>query len=122
MAQYMLLLCGVNEELEKYSPEELQKLFEKYDDWVEEIKEQDKLCAAQKLKDEVRHQVTTKNKQVVDGPFVETKETIGGYFVVECDRLEEAVAIARKCPVLLHGGSVEIRELWTDACRYSSGR
>lgn len=120
MAQYILLLRGANEQLDTYSAEELQNLFEKYDAWVEEVKQQDKLRGAQKLKDETRYEVGVKNGKVFDGPFAETKETIGGYFVVECDKVEEAVAIAKRCPVLLHGGSVELRELWTEACRYSS--
>ena len=120
MAQYILLLRGFNEQLDTYSPEELQKLFEKYDDWVEQIKSQDKLRAAQKLRDHVRHEVVSKNGKIIDGPFTETKETIGGYFVVECENVKEAAEIAKKCPVLQHGGSVEIRELHIDACRYSN--
>lgn len=120
MAQFILLLRGINENLKTYSPEELQKLFEKYDSWVAGINKADRLRGAQKLKDEVRHSVAVQNDSIVDGPFTETKETIGGYFVVECDELREAVEIAKKCPVLLHGGSVELRELLTDDCRYSS--
>ncbi|MCH7754273.1 hypothetical protein IH970_03990 [candidate division KSB1 bacterium] len=97
MAQFILLLRGVNEQLNHYSPEELQK-----------------------LKDDVRHRVTVKNGEIVDGPFTETKETIGGYFVVETNELQEAVEIARKCPILSHGGSVEIQEIHLGACRQSS--
>ncbi len=119
MAQFILLLRGVNEQLNNYSPGELQKLLEKYDAWIESVQDEDKLRGAQKLKD-VRHQVTLKNGEIVDGPFTETKETIGGYFIIETSELQEALEIARKCPILSHGGSVEIQEIHLGACRQSS--
>ncbi len=119
MAQFILLLRGVNEQMNNYSPEELQKLLEKYDAWIESVQNKDKLRGAQKFKD-VRHQVTLKNGEIVDGPFTETKETIGGYFIIETSEVQEALEIARKCPILSHGGSVEIQEIHVGACRQSS--
>lgn len=119
MPQYILLLRGTNEQLDRYSAEELQRLFEKYDAWVEGFKQEDKLRAAQKLIDGVRHEVRAQDGQIVDGPFAESKETIGGFFVVECETLQDATEIAKKCPVLMHGGSVELREIHVGACRYS---
>ena len=119
MAQYILLLRGVNEQVTDYSPEDLQNLLEEYDAWVEGIKNAGKLRGAQKLKDEVRQVVEVRNGRITDGPFTETKETVGGFFIVECDTAQEAVEIAKLCPVLTHGGSVELREIFTDACRYS---
>ena len=55
-----------------------------------------------------------KNKMpiVSDGPFIETKEVIGGYFLIECENYEEALEIAKQCPHALHGiGPVEVREI-----------
>ena len=46
-----------------------------------------------------------------DGPFVETKEALGGYFVVEAANLDDAMAWAGKMPVFQTGGSVEIRPI-----------
>jgi len=46
----------------------------------------------------------------VDGPYTETKEIIGGYFLVEADSLEEAVELAKGCPAAAFGG-IEVREL-----------
>ncbi len=119
MPQYILLLRGINEQLENYSPEQLQQLLEEYDRWVESIRNEGRLRAAQKLRDEVRHEVVLQEGKVIDGPFAETKETVGGYFVVEYDTIQEAVQKARVCPVLTHGGSVELREIHSEACRYS---
>jgi len=47
---------------------------------------------------------------VVDGPYVETKDVIGGYFVVEADSMEEAAELARVCPAAAYGG-VEVRAI-----------
>ena len=47
-------------------------------------------------------------KRVQDGPFAETKETLGGFFAVEVDNLDDALAWAEKCPAV-HYGKVEIR-------------
>jgi hypothetical protein len=44
-----------------------------------------------------------------DGPFAETREQLGGYRVVECQDLDEAIAIARRIPTLRAGGSIEVR-------------
>jgi hypothetical protein len=46
----------------------------------------------------------------VDGPYVETKEVIGGYFVVEAESLAEAVELAKDCPAAAYGG-VEVRQI-----------
>ena len=51
---------------------------------------------------------------VTDGPFVETREQLGGYFVLDCDSLDEAVALAAKIPGARHG-TVEVRPGHVDA-------
>lgn len=48
---------------------------------------------------------------VTDGPFAETKEQVGGYHLVECRDLDEAIAIAKRIPTLPFGGTVEIRPI-----------
>lgn len=48
---------------------------------------------------------------VTDGPFMETKEHLGGYHLIECDSLEEAVGVAARIPTLPAGGTVEVRPL-----------
>lgn len=49
---------------------------------------------------------------VTDGPFAETKEAVGGFDIVECDSLEEAVEVAGRHPVVEGGGTIEVRPLW----------
>ena len=48
---------------------------------------------------------------VTDGPFAETKEQLGGYHLVECGGLDEAIAIAKRIPTIPFGGAVEVRAL-----------
>jgi hypothetical protein len=52
---------------------------------------------------------------VADGPFAESKEAIGGYFLLKVDSIEEAVAIAKDCPGLAYGARVEVRPV-AEAC------
>jgi hypothetical protein len=46
---------------------------------------------------------------VTDGPFAETKEQLGGYFLLECDSLDDAIELAGKIPAAKQGGAVEVR-------------
>ena len=48
----------------------------------------------------------------VDGPFTESKEVMGGYYVIECDSMAEALDWARRVPLAY--GSVEVRPVWAD--------
>lgn len=48
---------------------------------------------------------------VEDGPYSETKEQLGGFYVIEAENLEAAVDWARKCPAHTHGGHVEVRPI-----------
>jgi hypothetical protein len=50
-------------------------------------------------------------KVVTDGPFVESKEIVGGYSVIQADTIQAAAELAHGCPALLSGGSVEVRPL-----------
>jgi hypothetical protein len=57
--------------------------------------------------------IRSKNGKVVttDGPFVETKEQLGGYYIIEAANLDEALKIARRIPATPHGGAVEVRPI-----------
>ena len=52
-----------------------------------------------------------KNRTVTDGPFAETKERLGGYYLVEADSIEDAAELAAKIPSARLGGSVEVRQV-----------
>ena len=111
MSQFMLFIRN-GEEPNELSPEQIQQAIQRFSAWARKLREQGKLVAAEKLKDNEGLLLRTRNGQiVVDGPFAETKETIGGYFIVEAATLDEAVELTKECPALSNGGIVELREI-----------
>ena len=90
------------------SPEQMQQMFAAYKAWMEKFKD-DILDMGDKLKAEGR--VVTASG-VADGPFVETKEVVGGYMIVSAANFDGAVEVVRACPAVhAPGASMEIREL-----------
>jgi hypothetical protein len=55
--------------------------------------------------------VSGREKRVTDGPFAESKDVVGGYIVVEAADLNHAAELARGCPILEAGGTVEVRQI-----------
>ena len=81
--------------------------------FADELQAEGKLLAVQSLTsqaDAARVEVRTGRTQVVDGPFAEAKEMIGGFFLVDCASREEAVALAARCPAA-QWATVEVRSL-----------
>jgi hypothetical protein len=101
---YMLLFRGTD--LRKgLSPEELQKVT---DNWFKRLTEEGKAVAGNPLEREGKI-VSGKDRVVSDGPFAESKEAIGGYFLLDVPTIDEAIAIAKECPGLPYGIRVEVR-------------
>jgi hypothetical protein len=104
---YMLLFRGT--ELRKsLSPEEMQRVSENWMAWFRRLTEQGKAVAGNPLEREGKI-VSGKDRIVSDGPFAESKEAIGGYFLLDVATMDEALAIARECPGLPYGIRVEVR-------------
>ena len=91
--------------------EELQKAMDKVMTWFGELNERGRIKGAQPLGTEGRVISGTDGRFVLDGPFTETKEAVGGYLVLQADNLDEAVEIARSMPTLRYGISVEVRPI-----------
>ena len=90
------------------SPEELQKVTDNWMAWFKRLTDEGKAVAANPLEREGKI-VSGKDRVVSDGPFAESKEAIGGYFLLDVATMDEAVAIARDCPGLPYGIRVEVR-------------
>ena len=103
--EYLLLFRGSQWD-KGLSVEQLQKAMDQFRGWFERLQKEGTVKAGQPLEREGR--IVTRST-VADGPFAESKEAIGGYFLVHADTLDQAVAIARQSPVLQYGGSVEVR-------------
>ncbi len=93
------------------SPAEQQLAMSRFLSWSERLSAEGILKAGQPLMDDARI-VTGKNGRVVaDGPFAESKEAVGGYFLIRAASFDQAVALAQECPILEHGGALEVRPI-----------
>jgi hypothetical protein len=90
------------------SPEQMQQIADNWMAWFNRLKDEGKCTSGNPLEREGKI-VSGKNRVVSDGPFAESKETIGGYFLLKVNSLDDAVAIAKECPGLPHGIRVEVR-------------
>jgi hypothetical protein len=90
------------------SPEEMQQISDKWMAWFKGLMASGKAVAGNPLEREGKI-VSGKNRVVSDGPFAESKETIGGYFLLKVNTMDEALAIAKDCPGLPFGIRVEVR-------------
>lgn len=90
------------------SPREIQDGLQTMMAWIEGLRQKGLLRDGQPLMPEGRI-VTGSRTSVTDGPFVEAKEAVGGYLLVNAPTLEEAVALAKECPTLKYGLFIEVR-------------
>ena len=110
---YMLIFRG-NDWHKGLSPEEMQQVSDRWMAWFKGLTEQGKAIAGNPLEPTGKI-VSGKNGRVVaDGPFAESKEAIGGYFLLKVETLDEAVAIAQQCPGLPHGVRIEVRPVMAE--------
>ena len=110
MKEYLML---IRENLENYgnmSPQEMQDDISKHVQWVEELVKNGNFKGGNPLTPSGKH-VKGSDKIVTDGPYIETKEGVSGFYFLLADSLEEATRIAKGCPSLAIGGTVEIREI-----------
>ena len=93
------------------STDELQQAMNKVMAWFENLDKTGKVKGAQPLGAGGRTITGTDGQFVVDGPFTETKEAVGGYLILKADNFNEALEIARTNPVLRYGITVEVRPI-----------
>jgi len=110
---YMLLMIEPPQQRRTRTEAEGRAVYERMLKFGAELKKRGLLIATESLKsqsDAVRLQVRGGRTQVVDGPFSEAKEMVGGFFLIDCKTREEAVAIAATCPAA-EWCTVEVRAL-----------
>lgn len=97
------------------SPEERLQGMRHWNDWVDRLAASGRIRAADPLESSGRVVGGARGEHVTDGPFAEARELIGGYFLVSAADLDEATAMARECPFLSYGMTIEVRPI-ASAC------
>jgi hypothetical protein len=109
MKDFMLLFRGASQQY-GFSPEEMQGHMQKWFAWVDQLKSKNIYVSGEPLLPDGKT-VAGKKAIVTDGPFAESKEIIGGFFIIKAASIEEATEIAKDCPDLPLEGTVEVREV-----------
>ena len=113
-SSFMLIFRDTTpEKYETLSPEERKRSLDRWNAWYDGIAATGQMDHGHPLKSGGRVVSSRRGETVFDGPFSEAKETIGGYFVITARDLDEATEIARKCPNLQYGMTVEVRPVAT---------
>jgi hypothetical protein len=111
MKEYLFLFRGGDTASLQQSPEKMQAHMQQWMLWMDNLGKQGKFIGAQPL-NQTGKKVTGSKKAVTDGPFMEGKEMVGGYLMCKAKTYDEAVEIAKGCPILeFEDGVVEIREI-----------
>jgi hypothetical protein len=111
--QYLLLIYDSEAVLGKMSPADQSKMLEDYGKFTNEIKEKGKHLAGHQLKPVATAttvRVRDGKRVTTDGPFAETKEQLGGFYMINANDLDEAIAIAARVPSA-KVGSIEVRPI-----------
>ena len=109
--RYMLLIYGKESDWDGVPPERVGEIMGAYNAYTEKLQKAGVLISG----DELNVVATAKSVRgvggtsIVDGPFVDTKEALGGYYLIECGSDADALNWARQAPTMMHGGGVELR-------------
>ncbi|HVP53616.1 MAG TPA: YciI family protein [Candidatus Eisenbacteria bacterium] len=109
MAQYGLILYGDPTRWKKISPEEMQKVTDKYMEWGRKAASAGFLRSSHRLAEDVGK--VMRGAGVTDGPFSETKEILGGFYLIEAASYQDAVKLTTGHPHIEYGGTIEVRQL-----------
>ena len=112
--RYALLICADENAIEAQSPQEGEAMLSRYVAFGEEMGKRGVLQGGERLRpttDATCVQVRDGQVVTTDGPFAETKEQIGGFYLVDCNDLDEAIEVASKIPGAQHG-TIEVRPIW----------
>jgi len=109
--EYLLLIYHTESQFESQTEAERQKMYSGYRELREDLVQKGKFKGGNQLQNTSNAttvRVRNGKQSVTDGPFAETKEQLGGYFLVDAKDIEEAKAIAARIPSS-HSGSIEVR-------------
>jgi hypothetical protein len=113
MPDFILLLRRPAGPPPALSPEQVSAITEDYIGWGKRMRAEGRLKAGEKLTDDGGHVMTAEAGRVIvtDGPYAESKELLGGFYIVAATDYHEACRLAEGCPHLKYGGNIEIRQI-----------
>ncbi len=109
MKDYLFLYRTDYNGMPQWTPAEAESMMKKWMDWLGNIAAQNKLVSkGNRLNNSGK---VLKGDMVTNGPYTDIKESLGGFSIVKASSYDEAVEIAKGCPIIATGGSVEVREI-----------
>jgi len=111
--QYLILIYGDEKQFANLSSAEVQQMYAQYAQYSADLAAAGVIRGGAELKPtSMATTVRVRNgkTQLTDGPFAETKEQLGGYYLIDVPNLDEAIKWAARCPSA-HDGSIELRPL-----------
>jgi hypothetical protein len=109
MAKFMYLFRSNPSGYRSMSPEQMQQTMKRWMDWKDSLEKNGHLKQLGERLDGTGKVVRGKDKVVTDGPYVEVKDFIQGYMMVDAENMDKAVELSKGCPILDSDGTVEIR-------------
>ena len=113
MKEFTLIFRNSNTPGFTPSPEQMQEITNSWMNWMGSIAAQNKLADRGNRLSMSSSKTVRANNVVTDGPYTEIKEFINGYIIVKTSTIDEAVELAKGCPILKAGGNVEVRAVVT---------
>ncbi len=110
MEKFMLIFRGGHTHIATANSQAAKDVIKTWDSWMLGLAQTGKLAGGDALQVIGKH-VKGVNKVVSDGVYAEGNEMFGGYLIVNANDLDEAVEMAKGCPILDEGGSVEVRPI-----------
>jgi hypothetical protein len=113
--RYLLLIGGSEDKLNNLPEPQQSQRHQAWGTYTNDLAAANKLRGGERLRPSSSATTVRLNggqRLLSDGPFAETKEQLGGFYIVETADLDEAVELASKMPHLADGGSVEVRPIW----------
>ena len=109
MTEFMMIFRNEYNPSFKPSPEQMQASIKQWQDWIGGVAAQGKFIGPNRLGFEEK--TLKANHVIVDGPYAEVKEIVGGYVLLKAAHIDEAIALAKGCPILQIGEHVEVRNI-----------
>jgi hypothetical protein len=111
--RYLLLICS-DKNQPAPSPAQMEAMAQGHGRFAQALHAAGKMVHGERLRpdaDGSRVRFKAGQRQIMDGPFTETKEALGGFYLIECDTKQEALEWAKKVP-LGEGGFIDVLPVW----------